>query len=80
MLRITLKVKEFNLAPPVGSEVSRSTCVNGMRPDPLFATGAYTASDKCPVEKIAVWPSETKFSYTVKRKILAGGNFDVFDA
>ena len=32
---------------------------NGTRPDPLFSTGAYTVSDKRPVEKIAVWPRET---------------------
>ena len=43
------KVKEFNTSGRLGG-VKSDLCI-GTRPDPLFSTGAYTASDKRPVEK-----------------------------
>ena len=51
------KAKEINTSGRLGGVKNDSS--NGTRPDPLFSTGAYTASDKRPVEKIAVWPRET---------------------
>ena len=43
----------------VGKVLVKNNLCNGTRPDSLFATGAYTASDKHPVEKIVVWPRKT---------------------
>ena len=53
----TKRAKEINTSGRLGGVKNDSS--NGTRPDPLFSTGAYTASDKRPVEKIAVWPRET---------------------
>ena len=55
------KIREINTSGRLGGVKNDSS--NGTRPDPLFSTGAYTASDKRPVEKIAVWPRETNHIY-----------------
>ena len=54
------KVKEFNTSGQLGG-VKNDLCI-GMRPDPLFSIGTYTASDKRPVEKIALWSRKTNTS------------------
>ena len=55
------RTKEINTSGRLG--VVKNDLCNGMRPDPLFATGTYIASDKCPVEKVAVWPRETSWKH-----------------
>ena len=41
-------------------EINTSGWLEGVKNDSSnFSTGAYTASDKRPVEKLAVWPRET---------------------
>ena len=56
----TKRAKEINTSGRLGGV--KNDWGNGTRPDPLFSTGAYTASDKRPVEKIAVWPRETNIT------------------
>ena len=71
-LHITLRpVKEFNTSGRLGGV--NNDLRNGTRPDPLFAMGAYTASDKRPVEKIVVWPRESR-SNEILQKYLDWGS------
>ena len=50
----TKRAKEFNTSGRLGG-LKNYLCMRTRR-DPLFSMSAYTASDKRPVEKKAVWP------------------------
>ena len=57
----TKRAKEINTSGQLGGV--KNDFSNGTKPDSLFSTGAYTASDKRPVEKIAAWPRKTIASH-----------------
>ena len=55
LISLPIQREPKNLAHQAGRRlrgVKNDLCI-GTRPDPLFSTGAYTARDKRPVEKIA---------------------------
>ena len=62
----TKRAKEINTSGRLRGV--KNNLSNETRPDPLFSTGTYTASDKRPVEKIVVWPRETTFAAAVTAK------------